>query len=262
MNYIVDNPFLEKIKRKELAVGCQLRSASLRIAEVIGFCGFDFIYIDTEHFTCDHETIENLVRTAQLSGVVPLVRLPDHDRGRIAQYLDVGVSGIILPHVDNADQATQAMDVGKYAPEGNRGFSGNARAADYGFVDRSRYTALANRNTLIIGMIESVAGLENLDAILATGIDALRIGPSDLSVSMGHDGSADHPDVQAAIDHIIQRCKVEKIPIGGAATTPEGVIAQYKRGFDFVHYSSDIVMLKTIWTRDLAKIRSLCEAGF
>ncbi len=259
MNYIVRNPFIERIKNGELAVGCQLRSASLRIAEMIGFCGFDFIYIDTEHFTCDHETIENLVRCCQLSGVVPLVRLPDHNPGRISQYLDVGVTGIILPHMDTPEQARQAMAIGKYAPKGNRGFSGNARAADYGFVDRDSYTQLANEHTLIIGMIESKEAVDQLDGILATGIDMLRIGPSDLSMSMGYDGRPDHPEVQQAIDYIIKRCKETKTPVGGAATTPEGVGAQYARGYDFVHYSSDLVMLKKIWSADLEKIRALAK---
>lgn len=254
MEHVLNTAFMDKIRQKIPAVGCQLRSHSFRIAELMGFCGFDFLYIDTEHYTCGPETIENLVRCCQLSNAASLVRIPDHDPGKISQYLDAGVTGIILPHLDTAEEARAAIKAGKYGPKGERGFSGNARSAHYGFVDRTTYSTQANDNTLIIGMIESMTAVENLDAILDSGIDALRIGPSDLAASMGLDGRSKEPAVQKVVDEILKKCNRAGVPVGGAASTVDETIAQFDRGFDFVHYSSDLVTLERHWRSGLAEI--------
>lgn len=255
MKHELKNQFLDKLKAGEAAIGCQLRSHSLRIAELMGYCGFDFIYIDTEHYICDRETIENLMRCCELSGIVPLVRIPDQEPGRISQFLDAGVTGIILPHLDTPEQAEAAIKAGKYAPIGERGFSGNARSAHYGFVDRKTYSQQANATTMMIGMIESLTAVQNLDAILETGIDALRIGPSDLAASMGLDGRSKEPAVQQLVDEIIAKCRAKGIPVGGAGSSVDEVVSQIQRGYHFVHFSSDLVTLQKTWSNGLAAIR-------
>jgi 4-hydroxy-2-oxoheptanedioate aldolase len=246
---------MEKAARGETLIGFQLRSRSPLIAEMIGICGFDFIYIETEHFVSNDESIENAVRAAQLTGVVPLVRIPTYDEGRILQMLDMGAMGLKLPHVDTPEDAKALMDAGKYPPAGKRGAGFSCRSSGYGIgVTRDEYKKQANKNTLIIPMIESLTGVNNVEAILDTGVDMLRIGRNDLSESMGVEMNS--REFLQAVDHVITCAAKRGIAVGASASSVEHVFELRRQGFRMISYMSDLAMLARHMPKDLAQIRS------
>ena len=215
MELIERNPMLEKMRRGEPVLGCQVRCRSPLVAELLGYCGLDYVFIEGEHFVHNIETVENQIRAVQLSGAVPIVRLPSHEDGLILQVLEAGVMGIIFPHIDTKEQALHAIREVKYSPVGNRGFGDGARASKFGFVPTEEYLEHVNRNVMVIGMIESQEGIRNLDEILSTGIDVLRVGAKDLSMDMGYGGVVT-PEVRQAVEGICKKVRDSNVILGDA----------------------------------------------
>ena len=200
------NPMLEKMKRDEPVLGCQVRSRSPLVAEMLGYCGLDYVFIEGEHFVHNIETVENQIRAVQVAGAVPIVRLPSHEDGLILQVIEAGAFGVIFPHIDTKEQALHAIHEVKYAPLGARGFGDSARASCFGFIPTDQYLEYVNRNVMVIGMIESREGIRNLDEILSTGIDVLRIGAKDLSLDMGYGGVVT-PEVKETVKSVCRRIR-------------------------------------------------------
>ena len=155
MSLIEKNPMLEKMKRGEPVLGCQVRSRSPLIAEMLGYCGLDYVFIEGEHFVHNIETVENQIRAIQVAGAVPIVRIPSHEDGLILQVIEAGVMGVIFPHIDTKEQALHAIREVKYPPVGNRGFGDSARASKFGFLPTEQFLDYVNENVMVIGMIES-----------------------------------------------------------------------------------------------------------
>lgn len=206
---------LEKMRRGEPVLGCQVRSRSPLVAEMLGYCGLDYVFIEGEHFVHNIETVENQIRAIQLSGAVPLIRLPSHEDGLILQVLEAGAMGVIFPHIDTKEQALHAVREVKYAPIGNRGFGDSARASKFGFVPTEQFLDMVNRNVMVIGMIESREGIRNLDAILTSGIDVLRIGAKDLSLDMGYGGIVTE-EVKETVKEVCCRIRDSEVLLGDA----------------------------------------------
>ena len=198
------NMMLEKMRRGEPVLGCQVRSRSPLIAELLGYSGLDYVFIETEHFVHNIETIENQIRAVQIGGAVPIVRIPSHEDGLILQVLEAGAMGIIFPHIDTKEQAVHAVNEVKFAPVGHRGFGDSARASEFGYIPTEEFLPYVNKNVLAIGMIESQEGIDNLDDILTSGIDVLRVGAKDLSLDMG-DGGVVTPRVKEAVKKICRK---------------------------------------------------------
>lgn len=215
MELIERNPMLEKMRRGEPVLGCQVRSRSPLIAEMLGYCGLDYVFIECEHFVHNIETVENQIRAIQLSGAVPIMRIPSHEDGLILQVLEAGVMGVIFPHIDTKEQAVHAVNEVKYSPVGNRGFGDGARASKFGFVPTSQYLDYVNQNVMVIGMIESREGIRNLDEILTSGIDVLRVGAKDLSLDMGYGGVVT-PEVREAVEGICRKVRDSDVILGDA----------------------------------------------
>lgn len=238
--YIERNSFLEKIQSGAIPLGIQLRSRSPLIAELAGYLGFDFLYIETEHFACSDESAEALFRAAELSGITPWIRLTSADPENICHYLDLGAQGIIVPHLETAEQARSLVDAGKYPPAGHRGHCMTSRPARFGLMDADAYIEAANRNCLMIGMIETIKGVENLEAILDEGIDLIRVGRGDLSLDMGLRGKQDDPRFVDVLKTIIEIADKKGIPVGTSAATPENALYYKELGFHFLSLMSDI----------------------
>lgn len=209
------NPMLEKMRRGEPVLGCQVRSRSPLIAEMIAYCGFDYVFIEGEHFPYNIETAENVIRACQLGGAVPVMRIPSHEDGLILQLLEAGIMGIIFPHIDTKEQAVHAVNEVKYAPKGHRGFGDAARASRYGFIPTKEYLNCVNENVMVIGMIESQEGIRNLDSILTSGIDILRVGAKDLSLDMGYGGEVTS-QVREAVEYICKTVAASDVLLGDA----------------------------------------------
>ena len=245
MAYMEHNRVLEKMRAGEFAFGFQLRTRSPLIAELAGFLGFDFLYIETEHFACNDETVEYLVRAAQLSGITPWIRVTNVDPENVGHLLDIGVQGVIAPHVDTPEEARRLVDAVKFAPLGHRGHAMVSRAAEFGtFLKPAEYLEAANRNCSAIAMIESGKGVENLEAILDQGIEIIRVGRGDLSLDTGFFGKQKDPRFEDMLRHIRAVAKAKGVPCGTSATDVETTLYYKSLGFTFVNLVSDLEYLR------------------
>jgi 4-hydroxy-2-oxoheptanedioate aldolase len=205
------------------------------LVELFGSLGYDFVMIDCEHGPMDLNQVEHMVRAAEVFGITPLARVPDHEPATILRFLDRGVQGVIVPHVNKAAQAEAIARASRYFPEGNRGVGGG-RAHDYNVaVSRADSTRWLNDQTLVIPMIEEKEAVENLDEILKVpGVDVLHVASSDLTQSLGNPGPE---KVREVIRGVITRVRKagKNVGIGGnSATDYEGVAELIDLGARFV----------------------------
>lgn len=182
------------------------------LVEMIGYAGFDFVILDLEHVGVNPQTLEDLIRAAECCGLTPLVRVPGVEPGTILRALDAGAQGVVVPRVQDAQQARQAVHAARYHPLGDRGISGG-RTTGFGALPLAEYMALANREIMVVAMIEDSAGVEAIDAIVAVpGIDMVLEGAIDLSQSLGVPAQAQHPSVQEAIRRVAAACFARGVP--------------------------------------------------
>jgi len=211
-------------------------------AEMIAGCGFDWILLDTEH---SPNEIPDLVTQLQAMApwpTMPIVRPAWNDPVLIKRILDVGAVSLLIPFVQNADEARKAVAATRYPPAGIRGVATTARASRFGRI--KDYLPKANDEMCVLVQVETKASLDQLEAIAAVdGVDGVFIGPSDLAAALGHLGNPGHPDVQAAILDAVKRLKAK----GKAAGVLTSVEAEAKRylaeGFTFVAVGSDTGLL-------------------
>jgi 4-hydroxy-2-oxoheptanedioate aldolase len=174
--------------------------------EVVSGLGLDFIYIDGEHGLFALNEVESFCILAERYGVTPIARVRVGTADVITQYLDRGVKGIVVPHVENAADARRAVDACYFQPIGQRSFGGGRPYAHLSNSDLPALLVEANNEISLCLMIESTAGIENIDAIAGTfGVDYLSFGMMDLAQSLGHAGNPRHPEVVAAVETAIAR---------------------------------------------------------
>jgi len=238
------NNFKKKLASGRPVLGVQLRSRSTMIAELYAMCGFDFIFIENEHFTYNMETISTVIQVCDGAGIDSVVRIPKNDQGTILQLLDTGASGLFIPHVDTVNDANAVVEAGKYPPIGDRGFSDGARSAMYGMFDGATYFENSNRDTALVPFIESKSGVENLEAIMKSGIDAVHIGPGDLAKSYGIPTGS--PECEEIIKHIIAVGKKLNIPVGMPARNMEKTFYWIEQGCSFISLSSDLNIIQDV----------------
>jgi 4-hydroxy-2-oxoheptanedioate aldolase len=216
-------------------VGTIIPTNDAALIEVSALAGFDHVIIDGEHGNVSVRDVEELVRAAEAAGVTPLARVPSNTAVDILRFLDVGVMGVMVPQIRTADDAQRAVAAAKYHPEGQRGLGGT-RAAGYGLAGPlADYVAAANRETMVLALLEDKEAVANLDAILAVpGVDVYFIGPADLAQSYGYPGRSDHAEVQAAIDTIIRKTIAAGKVVGTNAPTGPAAKALHDRGVRYL----------------------------
>jgi 2-dehydro-3-deoxyglucarate aldolase len=245
-------------------VGTWISSACPLVAEAIGCAGFDWGVVDMEHSPLDVMGVVQMLQALSGTKMLPVVRVPWNDAVTVKRVLDAGAPTVMFPFVQSADEARLAVAATRYPPEGVRGMAGMTRATRFGMA--ASYFRSANQNVGVIVQIETVAAVERLEAIASVaGVDALFIGPADLSASMGHVGEATHPAVMDTMARAVQRCKALSMPIGTLGGSPE-MVAQYRAiGFDYVAVSSDIgfmmrgaqTAIAALRTRDTEHVHTL-----
>lgn len=209
--------------------------------EIFGHAGFDFVILDCEHGPMSTETVENLVRAAEVTGLQTLVRVPQNEPALINRMLDLGATGIIVPHVSTPDEARRLASAARYVPDGERGLCRYVRAAKYSKTDRYRYLEEANRDVIVVAMIESSEGFRNLPGILATkGLDAVFVGPYDLSQSLGIPGRAEAPEVERTMAAIVAQAKQAGVAAATFVESPEGAKKWAEAGVQIISYSTDV----------------------
>ena len=238
------NPFRHLLKAAGHAapVGTWIMSASPIVAEAVGHAGFDWGVLDMEHAPADLMEVVQLLQAVGNTKMVPVVRVPANEPVVVKRVLDAGAQTLMFPFVQGADEARRAVAATRYPPAGLRGMSGMSRASRYG--TQPNYLKQADAGVGVILQLETAAALQQLEAIAAVpGVDALFIGPADLSASMGHVGQLTHPAVMQAMGDAVQRCKGLGMPVGTVGAAPDAV-AQYRAmGFDYLAVGSDIGLL-------------------
>jgi 2-keto-3-deoxy-L-rhamnonate aldolase RhmA len=239
--------FHQRLRDGQPLIGTLLTTGSREIAEVIQLAGFDWVFIDGEHGAHGPSEIQGLLQ-ALSAGPPALVRIPDNEPTWFKKALDAGADGVIVPLVRSADDARRAVAAAKYPPLGSRSV-GVGRAQGYG-ARFKEYVERANASVALVLQIEHIDAVTHLDDILATpGIDAVFVGPFDLSASMGHIGEPRHPAVRAVIDDVRTRCAARHVPIGIFATSAAGAAEEAAAGFSFVAMTTDLAILANAATR-------------
>ncbi|MBN2357327.1 2,4-dihydroxyhept-2-ene-1,7-dioic acid aldolase [candidate division KSB1 bacterium] len=233
--------FRQRLKRGDVLLGTLMSFNFAEVAELLAKAGFDWLFIDAEHGTCDVRDLQAMLQAAD-PYTECVIRIPALDEGMIKRALDIGASGLIIPQVNTATIAENAVRWGRYPPEGSRGL-GLARAQGYGFEWQS-YVAHANERIALIVQAESAEAVRNIiDIVTVPGIDAVLIGPYDLSASLGLPGELMHADVVGAIEKITRACRAKRMPLGIFGLTAEAVKPYLERGFQLIVAGVDATLL-------------------
>jgi len=236
------NRLKEKLRNGEVTFGVSVGTNSPDVVEAVSNLPIDWIWFDAEHGVLNLENLAPLLQVARGATPVSLVRVPWNDMVMIKKALDIGAEGLIIPWVNNREQAEYAVRAAKYPPQGQRGIG--PRFNMLMGRDAGAYLQTANDDGFIMVQIETAEAVDNLDAILTTpGVDAFLVGPSDLSASLGYIGQPQHPEVEKVVDHIIRRGKALGVPGGYAIGSIELNKFRIEQGFQWITIGVDLAML-------------------
>ncbi len=236
------NAFKAALAEGRLQIGLWSSLCSNIAAEVIGDSGFDWILLDTEHAPNELPGLLSQLQALQAGTASPIVRPAWNDAVLFKRILDIGAQTLLVPYVQDADEARRAVTATRYPPAGIRGVTAGGRASRYGRVPD--YLKTAADEICLLTQIETNTALDNLEAIAAVeGVDGIFIGPADLAASMGHIGNPQHKDVQAAIKDAAQRLATAGKPAGILTLNEEEARRYIDWGYTFVAVGIDLALL-------------------
>jgi len=227
-----------------ISYGTWIQSGSPTIGEILAYAGFDWVCADMEHSDIDWNNLTNLVRAVKRNGAIPMVRVCNNDVIAIRKSLDCGAMGVIVPMINNAEEAQKAVKAAKYPPEGIRGFA-FCHANEWG-EEFDEYVKTANDSIIVIAMVETREAVENIDSILETeGINGILIGLYDLSGSFGVPGQISHHLVTEAKNKVLAACNRHKKLAGQHIVKPdrECISLAVKQGYNFLAIGMDTVFV-------------------
>lgn len=240
------NPdFRQALLAREPVVGNWISLAHPAIAEVSADLDFDFVVIDTEHTSIGVDELESMVRATDAGDgeTAPIVRLPDHDPGRVKRVLDMGAAGLMFPMVESAEEAERIVEAVRYPPEGRRG-AAPARASGYGRTF-GEYFENANEGIVTVVQVETERAVENIEEILAVdGVDAIQVGQGDLSASVGAFGEWEDDAFRTALSRAVEAAHDKDVPVGMLALDTDGIDRWLDAGVDFVTVGVDVAYLR------------------
>ncbi|MCZ2443748.1 MAG: 2,4-dihydroxyhept-2-ene-1,7-dioic acid aldolase [Flavobacteriales bacterium] len=234
----------KKLKENQLTIGSWITIGHQSVVEVMCSADFDWLTLDLEHSVIELSQAQNLIAHIQHHGKSALVRVAKNEEVMIKRVMDAGADGVIVPMVNSAKDAQQAVSYVKYPPLGRRGV-GLARAQQYG-IGFDEYKKWLEQNAVVIVQIEHIEAVRNIDEILNTdGIDGIIIGPYDLSGSMGVPGEYHREEVKAAIQKVEQACLKYKKPLGFHVIQSDHHLLEekVKLGYSFLAFSLDFFFL-------------------
>ena len=248
----MNEKFREMLARDETAYGLWVTSEASSVTEIAGVLGLDWICIDMEHGYLDYRDIQGHLTAARGTDLTVLVRPPSHELEPIKRALDVGAHGVIVPLINTAEEARAVSQHVYYPPIGRRGIGGE-RSVTWG-LELEDYVRNANNDLLFVPMIETQTAYENLDEILAVeGVEAIFLGPGDLSASRGAVGDWEGPGVAEINLDILKRARGRGIHAGIVARSTDEAMMRRDQGFGMVALGSDVGLL-------IRQIRSMTEA--
>ena len=248
------NHVLEAWRADKQTIGGWLSLDSPFSAESMAHVGFDWLCLDMQHGLLDYTDVKRMLPAISTTDTIPIVRVPWNEPYEIMKVLDAGAYGVIVPLVNNREEAEQAVAACRYPPAGNRSF-GPIRGAMYGGPG---YIQEANSELACIVMIETAEALENLDEIMSTpGLDGIYIGPSDLAYALGMEpvGDNNHPDHVATVDRIFETAKKHGIAAGIHTASLEYTERYLAQGFHFVTLGSDNAFMTRLARKELRAAR-------
>ena len=254
------NKLKNAIEKNKYAVGTFLGAANPSIVEIMGYTGLDFVVIDTEHGPYDTMPMSDLIRAAESKGLSPLVRIADITHKEMQRAMDNGAEGIIIPCLKSMDDFRKVVELGKFAPLGNRGFI-KGRGSGFGNEPwatgtLTEYMQNSNDKVMLLPQCETIEALSNIEEIVQIeGIDGIFIGPFDLSICMGIPGQFDAPEFKEAVDRILCACKQAGKLCMTFTSSLEEARMYIDKGFDAVAYSIDTIVIGQAYKEAMEKIR-------
>ncbi len=254
------NLALAKWRAGEQTVGAWLSLGNTHATEMLANAGFDWLCVDMQHGLIDYGDLRHMLPAISTTETTPLVRVSANIPDQIMKVLDGGAMGVIVPMVNNREEAAAAVAACRYPPVGWRSF-GPIRAALYG---GRGYAAEANNEIAVIAMIETPEGIEKVDEIVSTpGLDAVYIGPSDLALALGLPplGDTDNAEHMATVERIQKACRKAGIAAGIHTSTPDYARSRLEAGFQFVTIGSDAGFIGAGAAAALAASRAVRQAA-
>lgn len=239
---LTPNKFKRAIHAGKLQIGLWSVLSSHVTVEIIAGSGYDWIVLDTEHSPNELPMVYSQLQATTGGTATPVVRVPWNDMVTIKRYLDIGAHSLLIPYIETAEEARNAVAYTRYPPKGVRGYSAAPRATSFGRV--KDYVQRCEQEICVLLQVETQRGLENLEAIARIeGVDGIFIGPGDLAAALGHVGNSAHVEVQTAIEDAIRRIRACGKP-AGILTPDEGLAERYiELGCVFTAVGSDVLIL-------------------
>jgi len=223
---------------------CITDHTSPEIVTIFKAAGLDFFFIDTEHSVPSYRDIQNLVRAGRGANVIPLTRVTQNEYFLIARLLDVGAMGIIAPRIQTVEEARRVVEAMKFTPQGSRGYGLRGIINDYQYAGARAEMDSANQETLVVLQVESRQCVESIDEIVGVaGVDAVMIGPFDLSISLGIPGQFDDPVFWKAFDRVVEACQKAGVAPGIHMGSASPLKKAAERGARFLVCGSDSSVL-------------------
>lgn len=225
--------------------------------------GLDYFFIDMEHGPYNLETASDLIQTARLAGIAPLVRIGETQYTLYSRLLDAGALGIMTPRVQSLEQVRKVVQYTKYPPMGERGFSRLAAHVKFSDVSVSDYVGWANQNILNIIQIESWNAVEQIEELIRVpGVDGVMMGMDDLSLSLGIPGETSHPLAEAALERVVAACTAARMPWGLHIPDARRLAHWMARGMQLCTYSSDVWMFQEVLRSNVPTLRRIAEEHY
>ena len=254
----VPNHTLRQLRAGRLAIGLGLRQArTVDTAQLAKTAGFDWLFIDCEHNSMDHDTAAQIAAASLAVGVTPLVRVAGLEHWLASRMLDNGAQGIVYPHIETAEEARRAANSCRFPPVGKRSMGGGLQQLGFANMAVGEAARIVNEETLVVVMIESPKGVANCEEIAAVpGVDALLIGTNDLCFELGIPGQFSDPRVADAYKKVIAACRKHgKFPGMGGMYTPELLERHIGMGVQLILSGSDFSLLMQAGTARAALVR-------
>lgn len=236
------NPIKTRLHADEAVIGITITVNHVETAAQAAALGFDFLWIEMEHSPVSLDTLRAIVLATRGLPAVPLARVPVNALWTAKRVLDAGVLGVIFPFTSTVGLAAQAADACRYPPLGQRG--SGAGLAGFRWPAPEGYHDFADRNVVVVAMIEEASAVDQIDRIAATpGVDVLFVGPSDLSFSLGLRGDMSHPRVEAAMDRVLAAARENGKAAGRFVADPDGIQRALDRGFRFIQTGTELNLM-------------------
>ena len=247
--------FRQKLK-DDFVLGVFSKTSDPAFIEIMGHSGIDFVIIDLEHSSNSVQTVQNLIRAAEVAKIFPVVRVKEDNSSIIGEVLDIGAGGIQVPQINDSEMAEEIIRLSRFSPEGMRGVCRFVRAADYSSMDRFRYFKVSNEAVIIL-QLEGEEAIRNIDGILdVPGADIIFVGPYDLSQSLGVPGEIDHPVVVEKMKEIVEKSIQKGAAVGTFVDTIENAEKWRELGVKYISYSVDVGIFYEKCVEIVQKIRA------